>query len=156
MKIDIDTIFYIILSIIILVVSGLGSRRRKKAQQMKKPTHSVARPVTQDPEKIEISQPRQPAFDPFSRLEQILTGQSQYGTLEGESLEVLEDEEQIIIDEEEEYLAAPVPQEEAHKPDFNAETEDDQGGKSQDGLFRDVDEITRAIIYSEILPRKYI
>ena len=147
MKIDIDSIFYIILSIIILVVSGLGSRRRKKAQQMKKPTHSVARPVTQ---------PRQPALDPFSRLEQILTGQSQYGIQEGESLEVLEDEEQIIIDEEEEYLAEPVPQQEEKRPDLNYETEDDQEEKSLDGLFSDVDEITRAIIYSEILPRKYI
>lgn len=147
MKIDIDSIFYIILSIIILVVSGLGSRRRKKAQQMKKPTHSVARPVTQ---------PRQPALDPFSRLEQILTGQSQYGIQEGESLEVLEDEEQIIIDEEEEYLAEPVPQQKEKRPDLNYETEDDQEEKSLDGLFSDVDEITRAIIYSEILPRKYI
>ncbi len=147
MKIDIDSIFYIILSIIILVVSGLGSRRRKKAQQMNKPTPSAARLVTQ---------PRQPSLDPFDRLEQILTGQSRYGTLEGESLEVLEDEEQIIIDEKEEYLAAPVPQQEVQQPDFTAETEDDQGKESPDGLFRDADEITRAIIYSEILPRKYI
>ncbi len=146
MKIDIDSIFYIILGIIILAVSGLGSRRRKKAQQMNKPTPSAARPVTQ---------PRQPALDPFSRLEQILTGQSPYGTLEGESPEVLEDEEQMIIDDKEEYLAAPVPQQEAHKSDFTAETENDQGKKGLDGLFRDVDEITRAIIYSEILPRKY-
>ncbi len=147
MKIDIDTIFYIILSIIILVVSGLGSRRRKKAQQMKQPTPSPARPVTQ---------PRQPALDPFSRLEQILTGQSQYGTLEGESLEVLEDEEQMIIDDEEEYLAEPVPRQKEKRPDLTYETEDDQEEKSLDGLFSDVDEITRAIIYSEILPRKYI
>ncbi len=35
MKIDIDSIFYIILSIIILVVSGLGSRRKKQAQQQR-------------------------------------------------------------------------------------------------------------------------
>jgi hypothetical protein len=146
MKIDIDSIFYIIFMIILLVVSGLGSRRRKKAQQMKKPSPSVARPVTQ---------PRQPSLDPFSRLEQILTGQSRYGTLEGESLEVLEDEEQIIIDEEEEYLAAPVPQQEEKRPDLTYETEDNQEEKSLDGLFSDVDEITRAIIYSEILPRKY-
>ncbi len=146
MKIDIDSIFYIILGIIILAVSGLGSRRRKQAQQMKKPAPSPASPGTQS---------RQPALDPFSRLEQILTGQSRYETLEEESPEILEDEEQIIIDDEEEYLAAPVPQQKAHKPDFTAETEDDQGKKSLDGLFRDVDEITRAIIYSEILPRKY-
>ncbi len=147
MKIDIDSIFYVILMIIILVVSGLGSRRRKRAQQMNKPIPSGARPVTKDPEEIKIPQPRRPALDPFSRLEQILTGQSP---------EVMEDEELTIIDDQEEYLAEPVPQQEAHEPDFTAETEDDQGKKSLDGLFRDADEITRAIIYSEILPRKYI
>jgi hypothetical protein len=155
MKIDIDTIFYIILSIIILVVSGLGSRRRKQAQQMKTVAPSSARPVALDPEEKKISQPRQPALDPFERLEQILTGQSQYETMEGESLEVLEDEEQTIIDEEEEYLAEPVPQQKAHPPDLAYETGDEQGKKSLGGLFRDVDEITRAVIYSEILPRKY-
>ncbi len=147
MKIDIDSIFYIILMIILLVVSGLGSRRRKKAQQMKQPTPSPARTVTQ---------PRQPALDPFSRLEQILTGQSRYETMEEESLEVLEDEEQSIIDDEEEYFAERDPRQKAKQPHFTAGEEDDQEGKSLDGLFSNVDEITRAIIYSEILPRKYI
>jgi len=99
-------------------------------------------------------------MDPFERLERILTGQSRYESMEGESmegesLEVLEDEEQMIVDEEEEYLAAPVPQLERKHSNLTAETEDEQGEKSLEGLFGDVDEITRAIIYSEILPRKY-
>lgn len=156
MKIDIDTIFYIILSIIILVVSGLGSRRRKQARQMNKSAPFASQPDTRKPEEMEVPKPRGPVIDPFDRLEQILTGQTRYETMEGESLEVLEDEEEAIVDEEEEYLAAPVPQQEAKRPKSTAETEDEQGKKSLDDLFGDVDEVTRAIIYSEILPRKYI
>jgi hypothetical protein len=155
MKIDIDSIFYIILMVILLVVSGLGSRRRKQAQQMKKPLPSSAQAGTREPEELAESKPRSPAMDPFERLEQILTGQSRYESMEGESLEVLEDEEEMIIDEEEAYLATQVDQEKDSIPDFTVETEDGQGKKSIDGLFKDVNEITRAIIYSEILPRKY-
>ena len=154
MKIDIDSIFYIILSIIILVVGGLSSRRRKQAQQMKKPLPASAQPGAREPEDINVPEPRRP-MDAFERLEQILTGQSRYESMEGESLEVLEDEEQMIVDEEEEYLAAPVPRLEEKHTNFTAETEDEQGKKGLEGLFGDVDEITRAIIYSEILPRKY-
>ena len=156
MKIDIDSILYIIIMVIILVISGLGSRRKKLAQKMNKPIPSTARPGTQEPEDITLPKPRGPVMDPFDRLEQILTGQSRYDTMEGESLEVLEDEEQVIIDEEEEYLAAQVSQKEEKQPVSTNETEDEQGEKSLDGLFGDVDEVTRAIIYSEILPRKYI
>ena len=154
MKIDIDSIFYIILSIIILVVGGLSSRRRKQAQQMNKPLPASAQPDAREPEDINVPEPRRP-MDAFERLEQILTGQSRYESMEGESLEVLEDEEQMIVDEEEEYLAAPVPRLEGKHSNLTAETEDEQGEKNLKGLFGDVDEITRAIIYSEILPRKY-
>lgn len=156
MKFDIDSIFYFILMIILLVVSGLGSRRKKQAQKMNKPLPSSANTGTQEPEDMAFPKSRSPVVDPFEKLEQILTGQPTYDTMEGESLEVLEDEEKAIIDEEEAYLAAQVPQQDAKKPELNAETEDEQGEKSLDNLFGDVDEVTRAIIYSEILPRKYI
>ena len=156
MKIDIDSIFYIILMVILLVISGLGSRRKKQAQKMNKPIPSSDQPGTQKPEDMTFPKSREPVMDSFERLEQILTGQSRYDTMEGESLEVLEDEEQAIIDDEEEYLAAQVPVQEAKQPEFTAETEDEQEEKSLDDLFGDVDEVTRAIIYSEILPRKYI
>jgi FtsZ-interacting cell division protein ZipA len=156
MKIDIDSIFYIILSIIILVVSGLGSKRRRQSQQMKKTYPAPAQGGTQEPEAREIPRPPNPVVDPFERLEQILSGQSQYENLEGESLEVLEDEEQRIIDEEEAYLAPQVPQQERVRTGFPVKTEDEQRDKSLDCLFRDMDDITRAVIYSEILPRKYI
>ena len=156
MKIDIDSIFYIVLMIIRLVVSGLSSRRRKQARQMKQAAPSSSQPGTQEAEGMAVPGSPGAVLDPFERLEQILTGQSRYETMEGESLEILEDEEQAIIDEEEEYLAAPVPQQEEKRPMFTADTEDEQGKKSLYDLFGDVDEVTRAIIYSEILPRKYI
>jgi len=156
MKIDTNSILYIVIMIIILVISGLGSRRKKQAQKMNKPNPSSAQPGTQNPGEIAVPKPRGANMDPFERLEQILTGQSRYESMEGESLETLDDEEEAIVDEEEEYLASQVTQLKAKKPEFTAETEDEQGKKSLDDLFGDVDKVTRAIIYSEILPRKYI
>lgn len=153
MKIDIDSIFYIILSIIILAVSGLGRRRKKQNQPMKNPRPS-AQAGTREPKDMTITRPRRPV-DPFERLEQILTGQSQYQTLEGESLEDLEDEEQMIMDEEEAYSAAAEPQQMEYQPGLPLEKEGEQIEQGMLGLFQDLDEITRAIIYSEILPRKY-
>ena len=155
MKIDTNNIFYIVLMIILLVVSGLSSRRKKRAQQMKKAAPSSAQPGTQEAEGMDVPGSRGTVTDPFERLEQILTGQSRYESKEGESLEVLEDEEEMIIDEEEKILAAPDHRQERMRHDLTAETEDEQEEKSADGLFSDLDEITRAIIYSEILPRKY-
>ncbi len=153
MKIDSNTIFYIILSIIILVVSGLSKRRKKQAQQMKKTAPAAGQPGFGEPEDPGVPRPRGSFTDPFEKLEQILMGQTRYETLEGESLEVLEDEEEAIMDEK--NLAAPVDQDKPPKPDIHTEKEDKQGENALDGLFGDTNEITRAIIYSEILPRKY-
>ena len=155
MKIDIESIFFIIISIVILVVSGLGRRRKKQAQKMKNTVPASAQPGRQEPEELEVPNPRGSVMDPFERLEQILTGQSRYESMEGESLEVLDDEEEMIIDEEEKILAAEDHRQERMRPDPTAETEDEQEKKSVEGLFGDLDEITRAIIYSEILPRRY-
>jgi len=152
MKIDIDSIFYIILSIIILVVSGLGSRRKK----LRKTLPSSAQAGTREPEDIAATRPRRPVIDPFERLEQILTGQSQYESMEGESLEVLEDEEQIIMDEKEKIQSTQSREIEQEKRDLTDVKEDEDVKNNLDGLFGDVNEITRAFIYSEIFPRKYI
>lgn len=156
MKIDIDSIFYIVLMIILLVISGLGSRRKKKAQKMNKPLPSSAQAGTQEPVDLTFPKSRAPVIDPFEKLEQILTGQSRYESMEGESLETLEDEEQMIIDEKSAYLDTPVPKQQEKEPDLIEQTEDDKEEKNIDGLFQDVNEVTRAIIYSEILPRKYL
>lgn len=156
MKIDIDSIFYIVLMIILLVVSGLGSRRKKKAQKMNKPLPSSAQAGTQDPVDLTFPKSRAPVIDPFEKLEQILTGQPRYESMEGESLETLEDEEQMIIDKKSAYLDTPVPKQQEKEPDLIEQTEDEKEEKNIDGLFQDVNEVTRAIIYSEILPRKYL
>jgi predicted secreted protein len=155
MKIDLDAIFYIILSIIILIVSGLGSRRRKQAQQMKGTVPSTAQTPAQERSEIETPQARSPVVDPFERLEQILTGQSRYETLEGESLEVIEDEEEAIVDEEEEIMEPTIPEMEEKTYHLPVETEADDTKMDLKDLFRDVNEITKAFIYSEIFPRKY-
>ena len=157
MKIDIDTIFYIILSIIILVVSGLGSRRRRQAQQGNKGLPSSRQPFgREEDEEIMIPQARRTVGDPFERLEQILGGQPQYESMEGESLEVIEDEEESIMDEEEEIIKAPFPEMQEMKYDLPEEGEAAKDARNVVGLFNDLDDITRAVIYSEILPRKYL
>jgi hypothetical protein len=170
MKIDIDSIFYIILSIIILAVSGLGSRRRRQAQQANKAVPSPGQTYGRDEdEEMKIPQARRPVQDPFDRLEEILTGQPRYESLEGESLEVLEDEEEAILDEEEaildqrkaildeeeEITKAPIPEMEEMQYDLPEEGESEKYKGNVRGLFRDLDEVTRAFIYSEIFPRKY-
>ena len=124
MKIDINNIFYIVLMIILLVVSGLSSRRKKRAQQMKKAAPSSAQPGTQEAEGMALPGPRAAVKDPFERLEQILTGQSRYESMEGESLEVLEDEEEMIIDEEEKILAATEHRQERVQTDSPDDKED--------------------------------
>ena len=121
---------------------------------MRNPTPSSAQAGKREPEDMTITRPRRPV-DPFERLEQILTGQPQYETLERESLEDLEDEEQMIMDEEEANSAAAEPQQMEYQPGLPPEKEGEQIEQGMPGLFQDLDEITRAIIYSEILPRKY-
>ena len=156
MKIDIDSIFYIILSIIILVVSGLGSRRRKQMRQMRTSSPSPVQAGIQTQDESEKSQPRQSVVDPFERLEQILTGQPRYESLHEESMEILDDEEELIVDEEEKILSSTYAEQKEGKGDLASEEVDDDPGEQAIGWFQDVDEITRAVIYSQILPRKYI
>ena len=155
MKIDIDTIFYIILSIIILIVSGLGSRRRKLAQQEKKTVPSPGQAYGEGPEQVPVPQTRKRIEDPFERLEYFLSGQPRYETLEGESLEVIEDEEETIMDEEKQISKAPGPAADRLGSNLQEARKEETARRSMRDLFGDLDEITRAVIYSEIFPRKY-
>jgi hypothetical protein len=155
MKIDIESVFYIILTIIILVVSGLGSRRRKQAQQLKKSAPGTAWSSADEPGEPGLQRQRHPVQDPFDRLEQFLTGQPRYETLEGESLEVIEDEEGSIMDEEEKILMTPAADQELKVDDISLEKEYEGDRHIEEDLFGDLDEITRAFIYSEIFPRKH-
>ena len=154
MNIDLESYLGIIIMVIILIISGLGSRRRKQAQ-MKQAASSPAQPGTPQPEDPSFPPSAPPAMDPFERLEQILTGQSRYETMERASLEDLQDEEEMIVDEPPAAPPATVRKADVKSPDPSAEMKDLPQKINLESLFKDADEITRAIIYSEILARRY-
>jgi hypothetical protein len=154
MNIDIEGFLGIIIMVIILIISGLGSRRRKQAQ-MKQAASAPPQPGDPGTEDPSYAPSARPAVDPFERLEQILTGQSPFETMERAPVEDLQEEEDVIVDETPAYQPEPLPQQKARAEETTDETEEGQTDLKLDKLFQDLDEITRAIIYSEILPRRY-
>jgi hypothetical protein len=172
MKINVDTILYVVIMIAILVISGLGSRRKKKLLQMQPPASPGSTGDDTQPEKTGpasrfatgpqstpkpgTSPSRQTAMDPFQRLEQFITGQQPViESMEGESLETIVDEEEMIMEEihksREETPIQP--------PSGTVDEEPMQITKPETidltGLFEGKDKIKKAIIYSEILKRRY-
>jgi FtsZ-interacting cell division protein ZipA len=181
MKINVDTILYVVIMIAILVISGLGSRRKKKLLQMQPPASPGSTGDDTQPEKTGpasrdafdqfrsrfatgpqstpkpgTSPSRQTAMDPFQRLEQFITGQQpEIESMEGESLETIVDEEEMIMEEihksREETPIQP--------PSGTVDEEPMQITKPETidltGLFEGKDKIKKAIIYSEILKRRY-
>ena len=150
MKIDFDTLIFIIISIAILVLSGLGGARRRKAQQMSGSTGKPAPPV--------------PGLDAISKIEQMFTGQ--LGFESPDKTEVLDEEE--VIEEEppkvEMFLEGEGQfqsrlDEGRISPDYKVEDPDElqeyESKRMVEELFKDVDEIKKAVIYSEIFKRKY-
>ena len=152
MKLDIENILSIVVMIIILIISGLAGRRRRQAQQMNKTVPGVSQPGQTGPGMTDRAV-RTPTMDPCERLERILTGQPSYESLEGESLEVIQDEEALIVDEEEKIIQASTTEVQREKD--KRSTEEEKVPSHLKGLFGDEDEIARAVIYSEIFPRKY-
>ena len=172
MKLDIDSILYIVITIVILIISGLGSRRRKKARQMQVPGSGPADPGSFEPvpgDTMEsgpgksgyatVKEPRAPAqqqaASPLERLEQFLTGQfPQAESMEGESLEEQVDEEELILEQIRREREEPEVESPVEEPaDYDFETEKTQ--EKLPPLFENADEIKKAVIYSEILKRKY-
>jgi hypothetical protein len=175
MKVDFDSILYIVITLVIIVISALGSRRKKRLQKTQAPappgTDSVepvekktsftdlikeaSQAVSPDTYEASKTDPQQKIANPLERLEQFLTGQeARYASSEGESLETIVDEEEQILEEiqadseEEQY------EDIKHEPDTNVIIKADSEKIPLD-LFTDVDEIKKAVIYSEILNRKY-
>jgi len=178
MKMDIDSILYIVITLAILVFSGLSGRRKKRAQMMEAEAQAAERDDSFTEEYDEdqevdtvpsnfyetlkstgssIAQ----SSNPFERLEQLLGAQSPIITssegesMEGESMEtVVDEEEQILADirrrQEAEPSRAPEVEPETDIPESTAEE-----SKGFLKLFGNVDEIKKAVIYSEILNRKY-
>jgi hypothetical protein len=173
-KVDFDSILYIVITLVIIVISALGSRRKRLQK-----TQAPAPPGTDPVEPVEKKTPftdfikeaaqavsadtyeasetdlQQKTATPLERLEQFLTGQEPgYASTEGESLETIVDEEEQILEE----MQADSEEEQheliGHEPDIDAIRKADSEKNHLD-LFTDVDEIKKAVIYSEILKRKY-
>ena len=155
MKIDIDSLIFIIISIAILVLSGVGGARRRKAQQL---NATAGKPP-----------PPAPGLDAINKIEQMFTGQLGLGN--PDQMEVLDEEEIIeeeIIEEEppkvEMFLKGEGQfqsrlKEGRNSPDYevkdNDKLQEDESKRIVEELFTNVDEIKKAVIYSEIFQRKY-
>jgi hypothetical protein len=150
MKMDFDSVIYIIISIAILVLSGLGGARKRKAQQLKTNTDSPG--------------PATPGTSTMDRLEQMFTGQMGFES-PGRAETPVEDEimeEEAPLEEvppEQEKDSRSLMDEEGMSQDYIAEDPDKSGEEEQKTagmeLFGDLDEIKKAVIYSEVFKRKY-
>jgi hypothetical protein len=183
MKMDFDSILYIAVTIVILVISALGSRRKKRAQQVQGPAASQGSgaeqgPATDGDDQIYVTEEDEPAparqepvweqaINPLGRLEKILSGQFPgIESMEGESMEVRVDEEEQILEdirrrrmEKEEEPAPSLEEIEAADTESGSQSlESLKTIKLEKGdvleLFRDPEDIKKAIIYNEILKRK--
>ncbi len=181
MKLDFDSILYIVITIVILVIGALGSRRKKRFQEAQAASAQGSDKDTSGTdqtgsEEETYKRPAQTA-DPLSRLEQFLTGQMPEAySMEGESLETLEDEEEKILEdiqksrlekeEESEEKSQELSVEEPYRipdeiqagaiiPGEEGLEYDRKTRKTLPDLFANTDEIKKAVIYNEILNRKY-
>ena len=158
MKFEIDTILYIVISIIIIAASTLGRKKRKLVQQ------APRQPKAEGGEETENF-----PFGPFSKAktmfesvsEQLEPGLFDEYSREDQPLEQIVDEEEMILEaqkmmEEKEAFI----QEQVLKEEFTSEgvaggeeAPEVKDEKEDEGLFSDPSDIRRAIIYSEILKR---
>ena len=183
MKADVDSILYIAITIAILVISAISGRKKKRAKQMQatatqQKEEDIFDPVDSesdtyyqpDPLRAETTSTSQNVQNPFDRLEQFITGQfpqtqsvkespqsamEETVSMEGETLETVVDEEEVIMEEirksrENGYktIREDKPSEKEYEIGLSAK-------KNPLGLFENTDEIKKAIIYNEILKRKY-
>jgi hypothetical protein len=187
MKIDIDSILYIVITIAILAISGLGSRRRKKAEMEARAAAAKAAAAGSGSEDIEakVEYPDEDTYpetgpetgqkysNPFERLEQLLEDGDVFSrqaparepaagkssgprvvSLEGESLEKTSDEEEEILSEIENRKT------EVKRPGLASvkgkiREDDEKADIASLSLFEGMDDVKKAIIYSEILSRRY-
>jgi len=177
---DIDSILYIVITVVILVFSGLSGRRRKRAQMMEGEAKASDRQEEDFPrEEYDEDQAAEPApsnifetlkstgssltqsSNPFERLEQLLGVQnpvikSREGeTMEGESMETVVDEEEQILEDIRRRQETEPSRATELEPETDIDESDAQESEGFLKFFDSVDEIKKAIIYSEILNRKY-
>jgi hypothetical protein len=184
MKMDVDSIVVIIVSILFLIISGLTKRRKKKPAQRVTGKGLLNQTVSM------INNPL--INNPFDNLEKMFNIPEQTDSQEGESLEVGAEQEpgltevvkdneaksqempltqesqslEVIVDEVEEYLKEKEISKTAIKTGKQFDEMDltqqekrtgdnlERKRKAKIPLFENVDDIKKAVIYSEILNRK--
>lgn len=166
--IDLDSYIGIILGIIILVISGIASVRKRKDQQANVPQRTPRRdeagfyetgPVETGPVRNEQN--------PLEKLELLLSGQRPFGSFNEPRFA---DDEEVVPPENKEGTKTEMdlPEEgiritkaEDLKGDLPSsagsawERNNKDGKFTLDQLFTDLNEIKKAVIYSEIFHRKY-
>ncbi len=192
MKMDTDSILYIVITLVILVISGLSSKRKKKAQMEAQAAEARKRDDEFEGDEEEYYEPEayeeepEPApmnifetlksasstvtrqsSNPFEKLEQFMGGQNPFSVnqdprvqgMEGESLEdTIDEEEQILEDirkRRENEPTSPIEKEPVDEPENDYTLSEDRKKEDILELFGNVNEIKKAVIYSEILNRKY-
>jgi hypothetical protein len=196
MKMDVDSIVVIIVSILFLIISGLTKRRKKKpavkSSLLSKQT-SNQRVTGKGLLNQTVSMINNPLINnPFDKLEKMFNIPEQTDSQEGESLEVGAEQEpgltevvtdkkatsqevslkqeaqslEVIVDEVEEYLKEKEISKTAIKTGKQFDEMDLTQQEKRTGdnlerkpkvkipLFENVDDIKKAVIYSEILNRK--
>jgi hypothetical protein len=196
MKMDVDSIVVIIVSILFLIISGLTKRRKKKpavkSSLLSKQT-SNQRVTGKGLLNQTVSMINNPLINnPFDNLEKMFNIPEQTDSQEGESLEVGAEQEpgltevvkdneaksqempltqesqslEVIVDEVEEYLKEKEISKTAIKTGKQFDEMDltqqekrtgdnlERKRKAKIPLFENVDDIKKAVIYSEILNRK--
>ncbi len=159
--IDLDSFIFIIITIVILVLSGIGSARKRKARQ------SSGVPETQDQDETGPGSPV-PGMDTFSRLEEMFTGRMGFSEETGTGIPT--DEADIVEEHQPQATSQDTPLPEEGIPTVEPLDDEEESSitiydlpDAQLGekrlkvseLFKNMDEIKKAVIYSEIFNRKY-
>ena len=150
-KLDLDTIFYIVVSIIIIAASTFGRKRKKTASQVPQQEFPLG----------EEKQPFMPEiqFNPADFLKntvmQATSLEEQYmKETEAQSLEEIIDEEELITDEVTAYLSPETVIKQATPPEPQPPADDKLAEVLDERrIFHDADDLRKAVIYSEILRR---
>jgi len=158
MKIDLDTIFYIVITIVILALTGL-SRRKKKRPVPGHELQGMDEQESEYPQNERLSDTEDVISDPFERLENLFKQPEPVDTPRVVSLEEIVDEETEYLEEKEAASKAKPPGEEILKEDYTKqslqmEEEIEERMNKTLKLFENIDELKKAVIYAEILNRK--
>jgi len=190
MKVNPDSIVFIIVSLLILFIGGLSKRRKKKPVMKSNP--QFKQPIIPGYKGKDLFDAVSMINDPLAKLEKMFSTPQEADIQEGTSLEVVKDVDQVsaevptskkivsqevpagpeaqslevIVDEVAEYLKEKEIERSASKTERKFDDGDltkqglpgsivqDQKKKVKIPLFENVDEIKKALIYSEILKRK--